>query len=293
MTASVLTAGDQMQHDEGHFQGAGSMQLYYQRWRPDTTPARAVIIMVHGDFAHSGWYVNLPNYEAPRGYAVYAYDRRGWGRSPGQRGYIRAWSENLGDLDAFVQFVRTEEPDLPVFLMGHTGGTVIVLDYAQQHPGPVRGVFCVSTVLDTSAAVPAPLRALLHLLAGIAPRLTINARRRVDAGIEWVSHDQTFVKFARSDPLSNAKVTPRWLVESEKAMKRVSAQATGFKTPLLLLVGEDDRAALPAITTAYFERAGSSDKQLREYPDAYTNLLSDTVSERVLQDIDTWLEEHV
>jgi alpha-beta hydrolase superfamily lysophospholipase len=282
-----------MQHGEGHFQGAGRMQLYYQRWRPDTLPTRAVIIMVHGDFAHSGWYVNLPAHEAPRGYAIYAYDRRGWGRSPGQRGYIQSWSENLGDLDALIRFVRTEEPSQPIFLMGHTGSAAIVLDFAQGNPDTVRGVFCVSPVLDTSAAVPAPLRSLLHALSGIAPRLTINARRRVDAGLEWVSHDAEFVKFARNDPLGNAKVTPRWLVESENAMKRVSARASGIKTPLLLLVGGDDRAALPAITATYFERVGTPDKQLYEYPGGYTNLLSDTDTERVLQDIDTWLDGHI
>src|SRR6266571_3603330 len=126
--------GKRMEHDEGQFPGVGGLPLYYQRWRPDAEAARAVIVMLHGDFAQSGWYLNLPTHEVPRGYAVYAFDRRGWGRSPGQRGYIHAWSDYLDDLGAFLQVVQAEEPGRPIFLMGHTGSSPIVLEYALHHP---------------------------------------------------------------------------------------------------------------------------------------------------------------
>jgi acylglycerol lipase len=284
---------DQIAHDEGHFQVDGGLRLYYQRWRPATTETRAVIILLHGDFAHSGWYMNLPTHEAPRGYAVYACDRRGWGRSPGQRGYIHSWGENLGDLDVFMRLVHAEEPGRPIFLMGHTGSGPIVLDYAAQHPSDIRGVFCISPVLNTSAAIPAPLHALLVALSRIAPRLTIDVRRRFDASAEWVSHDPAFVTFIREDPLGNTKVTPRWLVESERGMRRVREGAPRFTVSLLVLVGEADRTSSPASTKAYFERVGAADKTLIEYPGAYTNLLSDTDYEQALADIDAWLDRHV
>ena len=282
-----------MQHNEGHFQGVGEMQLYYQRWRPDSIPTRAVVIMAHGDFAHSGWYMNLPEYEAPRGYAVYAYDRRGWGRSPGQRGYLRSWRENVADLDAFVRFTRAEEPDRPIFVMGHTGSAPIVLEFGRLHPEAIRGICCISPVLDTSSAVPAPLRALLHTLARVAPRLTINVQRRVEEGLRLVSRDPAFVKFALADPLSNRKVTPRWLVESELLMRHVRASAAQMRVPLLFLLGGADRTSPEDVTDSYFEQLGATDKKLIEYPEAHTNLLSDTIYEQVLSDIDTWLGRHL
>src|SRR5258708_7670530 len=99
--ASERQEGKRMEHAEGQFSGAGGLPLYYQRWRSEAA-ARAVIVMLHGDFAHSGWYLNVPTHEVPRGYAVYAFDRRGWGRSPGQRGYIHAWSEHLEGLAALA-----------------------------------------------------------------------------------------------------------------------------------------------------------------------------------------------
>ena len=281
-----------MEYDEGQFQGAGGLFLYYQRWRPETRPARAVIVMLHGDFAHSGWYMNLPEHETPRGYAVYAFDRRGWGRSPGQRGYIRSWNEYLDDLAAFLQWARAEEPGCPLFLMRHTGSSPIVLEYALHHPQDVRGVFCISPVLDISAVAPTVLRRLIHILARVWPQLTIDVKRQFDAGAVFVSHDSAFVKYIREDPLRNTKVTPRWFTESEYAMQRVRTQAAKFSVPLLFLLGGEDRNASPAANKAFFQQVGCSDKALHEYAGAYTNLLSDTVTETVLADIDRWLDGH-
>jgi alpha-beta hydrolase superfamily lysophospholipase len=282
-----------MKHEEDHYNGFGGLQLYYQHWLPDSKPARAVIVMLHGDFAHSGWYMNLPQHEVPRGYTVYAYDRRGWGHSPGQRGYIDRWSDQLGDLDAFLQVVRAKEPDLPIFLMGHTGSSPIVLDYADQHPRGLNGVFCVSPVLNTGEAVPALLRQLLHFLSRVLPHLTINVRRRFEAQVSNISRDPAFAKFIREDPFCNTMITPRWLTESERGMQHVMERAADLQVPLLILVGGADRNSSPETAKSYFQNVIITDKELHEYPGAYTNLLSETNYEEVLNDIDTWLDKHL
>jgi alpha-beta hydrolase superfamily lysophospholipase len=178
-------------------------------------------------------------------------------------------------------------------LIGHTGSAPLVLDYAMRRPEEVRGVCCVSPALDTSAAIPVALRMLLRVLSIIAPRLTIDVRRRVDASMAYISHDAAFVKAAREDHLRNTRALPRLLVEADPVTERVLAQAPEFQTPLLLLLGGADRLLPPAASKAYFERVGSSDKELREYPGAYTNLLSETVTPEVLGDLDRWLDRHV
>jgi alpha-beta hydrolase superfamily lysophospholipase len=282
-----------VKHIEDSYAGDGGLKLYYQCWLPDGGPTRAIIAMLHGDFAQSGRYMSLPEHEAPRGYAVYAYDRRGWGRSPGQRGYIDRWNQNLADLDAFLQLVRSREPDCPIFLMGHTGSAVIVLEYAVQHPEKVRGVFCVSPVLNTGGAVPVPLRLLLYSLSAVAPRLTLDVRRRFDAQADTTSHDAEFVEATRADPLTNTKITPRWLTEAERAMQRVVTQAGALRVPLLFLIGGADRNSYPAASKAYFASLPFPDKELREYPGDYTNLLNESDYEHVLADIDQWLDRHV
>jgi acylglycerol lipase len=290
--ASQRQEGKSMEHDEDQFPGARGLQLYYQRWRSEAS-TRAVIVLVHGDFAHSGWYLNLPEHEVPRGYVVYAFDRRGWGRSPGQRGYIHAWSDYLDDLAAFLEYVRSEEPGRPIFLMGHTGSSPIVLEYVLRHPQDIHGVFCVSPVLDLSAVAPAFLRRLMHVLSRLCPHLTFDVKRQFEASAVSISHDAAFVTFIRKDPLRNTRVTPRWLAEEENAIQRVNAQAAHFPVPLLILIGGADRNSSPEASKAFFQRVTLSDKELHEYAGAYTNLLSDSVTKEVLSDIDKWLDAHV
>ena len=76
-----------MQSSEGTFQGDAGLELYYQSWHPADQP-KAVIVILHGVAEHSDRYLNVVDNLVPLGYAIYAYDQRGHGKSPGQRGYI-------------------------------------------------------------------------------------------------------------------------------------------------------------------------------------------------------------
>src|SRR5437762_13765881 len=75
---------DGVQHSEGEFRGLKDYRIYHQCWLPDGT-MRAVLLVAHGYAEHSGRYDNLVRYFMPRGYAIYALDHRGHGRSDGER----------------------------------------------------------------------------------------------------------------------------------------------------------------------------------------------------------------
>jgi alpha-beta hydrolase superfamily lysophospholipase len=132
-----------MQHTESTFQGAGGSLLYCQAWRPNG-PATAVIVGVHGLGDHSGGLRNIIGHVLPRGYAWYGLDLRGHGRSPGPRGHVGSWSDFLDDLHAFLLWVRGRAAGVPVFLLGHSLGGLICLDYAMQHPEGLDGVIAIS-----------------------------------------------------------------------------------------------------------------------------------------------------
>src|SRR5215210_1327201 len=82
-----------VEHREGRFSGSGALPLYYQVWLSTEGPRRAVLVNLHGLGDHSGLYPALATHFPTRGIALYAYDMRGNGRSPGQRAYVRAWQE--------------------------------------------------------------------------------------------------------------------------------------------------------------------------------------------------------
>lgn len=81
----------------GYLQGLEDVAIYYQSWRPEGE-IKAVLLVAHGYAEHSGRYQNLVNYFVPRGYAVYALDHRGHGRSGGERVFVKRFSDYVVDL---------------------------------------------------------------------------------------------------------------------------------------------------------------------------------------------------
>ena len=127
-----------MQHYEGTLRGIRGNDIYYQGWRPDGA-CRAVLVIVHGLAEHGGRYANLVERLVPRGYAAYALDHPGHGRSGGPRAYIGRFHEFTDGVALFVDRVRELEPDRPLFLVGHSMGGLIGALYLIRHQGVCTG----------------------------------------------------------------------------------------------------------------------------------------------------------
>ena len=130
-------------HQQGSFIGVGGIELYYQCGHSSTSP-KAIVVIIHGLGAHSGLLGNFFNYLVPQNYAIYAFDLRGHGRSPGQKGYINSWNEYRGDLDAFLTLIKQQNSGCSCFLLGNSLGGIVALDYALRFPTAIKGVFAIS-----------------------------------------------------------------------------------------------------------------------------------------------------
>jgi len=276
-----------MDHLEGTFQGFGGLELYYQRWRPEGEP-KAVLAIVHGFGEHSGRYDNVVNWLVPKGYAIYAFDLRGHGRSPGQRSYINRWAEYREDVRAFLTFVQEQEPGRPLFLMGHSMGGLIVLEYTLHYPEGLQGVIGSGPALAQTGVSPL-LMALGRFLSRIWPRFTLETN--LDA--TTISRDPAVVEAYVNDPLVHSVATARLGEEMSKAMAWVNDHAADLRVPLLILQGGADRLVSPEASRAFFERVASEDKTFHEYEGYYHEPHNDVGKERPLADLEAWLEEHL
>lgn len=278
-----------MQHDEGTFPGYQGVQLYQQRWLPDSGAARATLAIVHGFGEHSGRYMNIVNRLVPAGYAVYSYDKRGHGRSPGQRGYINRWTDYSEDASAFVHMVSQREPGRPLFLMGHSMGGLTVLEYVARHPEGLSGVIASGPLLGQPGVSPV-LQTLARVLSGIWPRLSMNAGLDTTA----ISRDPAVVEAYRKDPLVHGKGTPRLSTELAAAVARANAGAATWTLPLLIIHGAADRLAPAQFSRAFFERVPATvDKERVEIPDGYHEPHNDTSQQQALDVLQGWLDRHV
>jgi alpha-beta hydrolase superfamily lysophospholipase len=215
---------------------------------------------------------------------VHSHDLRGNGRSAGQRAYVERWEEYREDLARFVATVRSEEGDLPLFLLGNSLGGLIALDYALHHPDGLRGVVAASPPLGR-LGVPAPLLALGRVLSRVWPRFSI----RTGMDLSGLARDPAVVEQVLADPLFHRVGTARLSTEVAAAIARVQEGAPRFPLPLLVLHGSEDRMVPPDGSRSFVPRVGHPDHQLREYPGAYHVLFADLDRERVLTDLEQWI----
>lgn len=276
-----------MRHSEGTFRGSGNLNLFYQCWQP-TGQTRAALAIVHGFGEHSGRYPNVVNHFVPRGYAIYALDHRGHGRSPGQRGHINAWREYRDDVRAFVQLVAARESSRPIFLWGHSLGGLIVLEYALHYPDNVRGVIASAPLLGQAGISPI-LIALARLLSRIAPTFSLSTG--LDA--TTLSRDPAVVQAYTSDPLVHSLGTPRLSTEITAAQEWTLAHTSEWRVPLLLFFGTADRLVPPENTRKFFAAIPFPDKHKIEYDGAYHETHNDIIHAQVMADVEQWLGTHL
>src|SRR4030095_16059865 len=110
--------------NEDTFEGVGGLKIATRYWRPEGT-VRGIMILVHGFNSHTGYFALPGERFAKSGFAAYALDHRGRGKSEGERWYVEKFSDYLGDVDKLVGIARAENPGLPVYVLGHRAGGVI------------------------------------------------------------------------------------------------------------------------------------------------------------------------
>lgn len=121
------------QHQEATFRGGGGLDIFYQRWLPDSS--LATVLIAHGVAEHSGRYQHVAEFLAGRGYDTWVLDHRGHGRSGGRRAFVERFGSYAADLETLrLRALAESSPHLPRFLIGHSMGGAIALAHAIAHP---------------------------------------------------------------------------------------------------------------------------------------------------------------
>ena len=270
--------------DDGRFAGAGGLELFWWRRLPEGEP-RAVLALVHGVGEHSGRYPNLVTPLVAAGYAVYGYDQRGHGHSPGPRVHIERWADYRDDLHAFLSLVAAHEPGRPLVLYGHSMGSLVVLDELIAHPGGIAGAIVSGVALQPAGVGKPYQRVLARVLSRVAPRLQVDLKIAPDD----LTRDPAAIAAGRSDPHLTSRATVRWGAESLAAVTRIEHGMAAIEVPLLVLHGGADPLNRPAGAQALIDAVRSPDTTLHVYPGVRHEPHNDLGHERVAADVADWL----
>ncbi len=268
---------------EDRFETANGLRVFFRAWHP-ASEARATVVIVPGFNAHSGYYGWTAEQLTASGFAVYALDLRGRGRSDGERFYVQTFADYVADVSAFVTLVQSREHGRPLFMLGHSAGGVVACLYALEHQSELAGLICESFAYQ----VPAPDFALAVLkgLSHIAPHAHVLPLKNAD-----FSRDPRAVAVMDADPLIAHEVQPtQTIAEMVRADERLKREFPLITLPLLIIHGTADKAARPSGSQFFYDTAGAPDKTLKLYDGYFHDPLNDVGKEVVMADITTWLD---
>lgn len=273
---------------DGRFAGSGGPEIYWQSWQPDGA-ARASVVIAHGAAEHSGRYAPLAEHLVTAGFAVYALDHRGHGRSGGHRSLIDRRERALADLGRLIDRATSEQDDMRPYLLGHSMGGCLALDWALEYQEQLSGLVLSGPLvaLDTGRL----LLGLSRVLSAVVPRLGVYG-----VAAAAISRDPEQVRRYAEDPLVHrGKLPVRTVAELAAAIGRFPRRVCELALPLLILQGGADTIVPPSGARMLAERAGSADRTLRLYPELYHEIFNEAEPERtaVLEDLVGWLDQHV
>jgi alpha-beta hydrolase superfamily lysophospholipase len=266
--------------------GAGHMQLYTQAWLP-STPPRGVVALVHGFGEHCGRYNYLAEALTGASYALSSFDHRGHGHSPGLRGHIDNWQQLLDDVHASLPAAEALAPAAPLFLMGHSLGGLIALNYAIRYPQALRGVIASAPLLAQPNVAPW-MSYLAKALSRLKPDFTLDTGLKADT----ISRDPAEVKRYCDDPYVHSRASARFGTELSAAQAWTQAHAADLSVPLLLYHGDGDPLVPIAGSRTFFSNVQVADKQWIEWPGGYHESHNDLHRAEVFSAVVAWLDKH-
>ena len=278
-----MTSGTQTTALEETFEGKGGLRIFARSWRPAGAP-RAVVAICHGVNSHGGQYLWTAEQFLASGFAVYALDLRGRGKSEGARFFVEDVADYVSDLAGLIRLAKSREPGLPVFLLGHSAGGVVSCVYTLENQSELAGLICESFAFQ----VPAPGFALAAIkgLSHVAPHLPVLKLKNED-----FTRDPAELAALNSDPLIAHEIQPASTVAAlVRADERLREEFPQITLPVLIMHGTADKATVCQGSQFFYDTAGSKDKTLRLYKDHFHDLLNDVGKEEVIGEIRSWIE---
>jgi alpha-beta hydrolase superfamily lysophospholipase len=285
--------------------------LFVYRWLPEGPP-RAVVQVVHGWAEHAARYARLAEALCRAGYAVYADDHRGHGRTaraPAELGYFAdrdGWNRVVEDLWQLHQRIRTDHPQTPLVIFGHSLGAFLVQHFISEHGDSVA-----AAVLSGTNGKP-PATARLGRLVTLCERLRHgrHGKSRLLQSIffgpfnkrfepartpfDWLSRDTAEVDKYVADPLCGFDSQVQLFADILEGLLEISKPdrlARIPKTlPIYIFRGSRDPVGgnIGQLLTA-FRTAGLRAVTYKEYPDARHETLNEANRDEVTKDLIAWL----
>ena len=255
------------------------------QWVPATGTPRAAIVALHGLNDHHASWVEAGEQLSLSGFAVYAYDQRGFGATE-QRGIWAGGDVLASDARQVAGLVRARHPDIPLYVLGESMGAAVLLHaLAQQPRGWLDGAVLLAPAVWNRRDMAWYQRFALRFVAHTFRGVKVSPRRGHVA-----SDNPDTLRRRADDPLVIHKVRVDMLSGVADLMDAVTDTRGDFEVPVLILYGAHD-LIVPARPLCHWVAGLDPDNpwQLALYPDGWHLLLRDLDAATPLSDVTAWL----
>ncbi|WP_028399744.1 alpha/beta hydrolase [Ectobacillus panaciterrae] len=232
--------------------------------------AKAAIVIVHGAMEHHGRYLPLADMWTSKGYHVVMGDLPGHGTTSRRRGHINHFDEYIEEVKVWIKEAQAYK--LPLFLLGHSMGGLIVIRTLQETGMEVDGVILSSPCLGVLSQPPVYLRVASKVLNVVAPKLLVASNLTV----EMATRNKEIRDAMENDSLYLRKVSVRWYSELVKGIKNAYKHQDKFpNVPLLLMQACEDKIVDKTVVRKWFDQLNINDKAYKEWEKCYHELFSE------------------
>jgi alpha-beta hydrolase superfamily lysophospholipase len=224
--------------------------------------AQAGVIIVHGIAEHSARYRHVAAALAERNIASFVYDQRGHGEYPGTRTHVADFVHFADDLQMIGEHVHGRFPGLPLFVWGHSMGSIVALLAAIRGADWSRGFITTGCALDAMPKLKGVAGGALRLSAALVPRLRISLGIDATALTQVLEEQQQHMR----DPLVPRTASLRLLYGFANACRTSYENADKITAPWLAVHGGADKVCPVSGSRALVTALSSPDKQIIIYP---------------------------
>ncbi len=251
---------------------------FIHTWHPDRAP-HANVAIIHGLGEHGGRYAPLASRFVEAGFSASAFDQQGHGRSPESRGTIRSYQSLLSDISDFLRWNRTQHPEVPTVLFGHSMGGNLVINVALREAAEPGYVISSSPMLEKATPVSPTAIWLARCLLRIAPNLKLYSQ----IVAERLMSDPVEQQMLRDDELFHNQMSLRLGAGLVDSGQWALQHADRLRAPLLLSHGTSDYMTSCEASVQFARRAGERCQLVvldAELHDPFRSLHRDTVISR-------------
>lgn len=273
---------------EKYFTTADNTQLFY-RYRPakDGSQDKAIVLF-HRGHEHSGRMMFVADELGFDDFAYFAWDARGHGLSPGERGDSPSLGTSVSDIQDFIQHIGREYGIQPenIAVIAQSVGAVLVSTWLHDYAPKIRCAVLASPAFKVKLYVPFA-RAGLKLMYKWRGNFFVNSYVKA----HYLTHNKARQDSYNNDPLIARAISVRILLGLYDAADRVVADAQAITTPIQLLISGSDWVVHHQPQHDFYNRLGSHIKERHVLDGFYHDTLGEEQREAAFKEMCRFIRE--